>query len=188
MLADPQPEQSDVAYRFSSKNFVTGALICLRSFANQHRVNPESSEAAIEYFCRKKEMEGRTMVRSLIMVALVVIFGSTAPEALEANDYLVGGQFNTPRVTHYRYKQTGQITYYGPRCCPPANGCHTANYAPTAATAPTPVTSSVYQPVVGGPAYNVRSNYTPYQLGQTSVRPRRSWMINPFAAPQPAVR
>ena len=125
------------------------------------------------------------MVRSFILVALVVVFFGTAQVTLQANDYLVGGQFNTPRVTHYRCKQTGQITYYGPRCCPPAqNDCHTANYAPSAAT---PVTSSVYQPVAGGPAYNMRSDLTPYQLGQTTVkRGWRSWFVNPFAPAAPA--
>jgi len=125
------------------------------------------------------------MVRSLILAALFVVFVSAAQEALQANDYLVGGQFNTPRVTHYRSRQTGQITYYGPRCCPPpASDCHTTNYAPSVAT---PVTSSVYQPVAGGPAYNMRSDLTPYQLGQTTVkRGWRSWIVNPFAAPAPA--
>ena len=120
------------------------------------------------------------MVRSFILVALVVVFFGTAQVALQANDYLVGGQFNTPRVTHYRCKQTGQITYYGSRCCPPVqNDCRTTNYAPSATT---PVTSSVYQPVAGGPAYNVRSDLTPYQLGQTTVkRSWRSWFVNPFA-------
>ena len=125
------------------------------------------------------------MVRSLIVSALVVIFSNTASD-LEANDNLVGGQCNTPKVTHYRCRQTGQITYYGPRCCPPVNDCRTANYAPSEST---PVTSSTYQPVAGGPAYNIRSNYTPYQLGQTvSKRGWRSWMANPFGAPVPASR
>ena len=123
------------------------------------------------------------MVRSLIMLALIVMCcGMTSH--LEGNDYLVGGQFNTPKVTHYRSRQTGQITYYGPRCCPPAENCRTTNYAP-AAVESTPVTSSVYQPVTGGPTYNIRSNYTPYQMGQTVSRPRgwRAWFSNPFAAP-----
>jgi len=120
------------------------------------------------------------MVRSLIMSVIFVGVLNTVSD-LRANDYLVGGQFNTPRVTHYRYRQTGQITYYGPQCCPPTNACRTANYPPVEST---PVTSSVYQPVAGGPAYNVRSNYTPYQLGQTVAKPTwRSWLVNPFAAP-----
>ena len=125
------------------------------------------------------------MVRSFILVALIVVFVGTAQVTLQANDYLVGGQFNTPRVTHYRCKQTGQITYYGPRCCPPAqNDRRTTNYAPSATT---PVTSSVYQPVAGGPAYNMRSDLTPYQLGQTTVKRNwRSWFVNPFAPAVPA--
>ena len=136
------------------------------------------------------------MVRSLIVSALVVICSDMASH-LEANDYLVGGQFNTPKVTHYRYRQTGQITYYGPRCCPPVDNCHTANYvAPPAAPAPIaspPVTSSIYQPVTGGPAYNIRSDYTPYQLGQAVAKPVkpkgwRAWFSNPFAAAVPAAR
>ena len=127
------------------------------------------------------------MLRSLIVLALGVIFLNTTSD-LNANNNLVGGQSNTPKVTHYRYRQTGQITYYGPRCCPPANNCRTTNYAPAAQVAPvenTPVTSSVYQPVQGVPAYNIRSNYTPYQLGQTVSRPRgwQSWFTNPFSAP-----
>ncbi len=131
------------------------------------------------------------MVRSLIASVLVLGFLNTASNLL-ANEYLVGGQFNTPKVTHYRARQTGQITYYGPRCCPPTNNCRTANYAQAgpAAVESTPVTSSVYQPVTGGPAYNIRSNYTPYQLGQTVSRPRswQSWFANPFGAPAPAPR
>ena len=132
------------------------------------------------------------MLRSLIVLALGVIFLNTTSD-LNANNNLVGGQFNTPKVTHYRYRQTGQITYYGPRCCPPANNCRTTNYAPAAQVAPvenTPVTSSVYQPVQAGPAYNIQSNYTPYQLGQTVSRPRgwQSWFTNPFTAPVPVSR
>ena len=137
------------------------------------------------------------MVRSLIVSALAVVccvVCCNVASHLEANDYLVGGQFNTPKVTHYRYRQTGQITYYGPRCCPPIDNCHTANYAAApVASSPiesTPVTSSVYQPTTSGPAYNIRSDYTPYQLGQTVSRPRgwRTWFSNPFVAPVSADR
>ena len=129
------------------------------------------------------------MVRSLIVLALGVSFLNTTSN-LNANDNLVGGQFNTPKVTHYRYRQTGQITYYGSRCCPTANNCRTTNYAPAVPVENTPVTSSVYQPVQGGPAYNIRSDYTPYQLGQTVSRPRgwQSWCTNPFSAPVPVSR
>ena len=114
-------------------------------------------------------MEGCPMYRFSIAALLLVVF-LLETRSLDANDYLVGGQFNTPRVTHYRYRQTGQITYYGPRCCPPANECRTACYPPATGT---PVTSSTYQPVAGGRGYNIRSNYTPYQLGQTVQRPAR---------------
>ena len=133
------------------------------------------------------------MLRSLILSALIVICCDMASH-LDANDYLVGGQFNTPKVTHYRYRQTGQISYYGPRGCAPVDNCHTMNYGSSpVAPAPvetTPVTSSVYQSVTGGPAYNIRSYYTPYQLGQTISRPRgwRAWFGNPFDAPIPAGR
>ena len=47
------------------------------------------------------------MVRSFILVGLVVVFVGTAQVTLQANDYLVGGQFNTPRVTHYRWQANG---------------------------------------------------------------------------------
>ncbi len=49
------------------------------------------------------------MVRRFILLALVVVFVGTAQVTLQANDYLVGGQFNTPRVTHYRGKQTENV-------------------------------------------------------------------------------
>ena len=127
------------------------------------------------------------MSRILIVLAVVVVF-CNANSNLKANEYLVGGQFNTPKVTHYRYRQTGQITYYGPRCCPQGKNCHTTNYPPAPGMESTPVNSSVYQPVNGGPAYNIRSNYTPYQMGQPVSKPRgwRSWFVNPFVATVPA--
>lgn len=116
--------------------------------------------------------EGCPMYRISIVASLLLFLALDTP-GVEANDYLVGGMFNTPRVTHYRYKQTGQITYYGSDCCPqpscPPQGCQTAYYPPAVNT---PITSAVYQPVVGGRSFVSRSNYTPYQLNQRSVSPR----------------
>ncbi len=106
----------------------------------------------------------------------------------EANDYLVGGMFNTPRVTHYRGMQTGRITFYGRSCppqqaCPPQGGCQTAYY-PT--TANRPVTTAIYQPVAPGQSFVLRSNYTPYQLGQNQLGQKGISRVVPATMVAPA--
>ena len=124
----------------------------------------------------------------LPIVLSLLLFVTLGVGETEANDYLVGGMFNTPRVTHYRGMQTGRITYYGPSCppqqaCPPQGACQTAYY-PT--TANMPVTSATYQPVAPGRSFVLRSKYTPYQLGQTQLGPNGVSRVVPATMVAPA--
>ncbi len=127
------------------------------------------------------------MYRLPIALSLLIFLTLGVGET-EANDYLVGGMFNTPRVTHYRGVQTGRITYYGRSCppqpaCPP-QGCRQTAYYP--ATANMPVTSAIYQPVAPGRSFVLRSNYTPYQLGQDQLRRKDVVRVGPAAMVAPA--
>lgn len=109
---------------------------------------------------------------SFVMAAFAIFVAGT--NAVDANDYLVGGMFSTPRVTHFRTVQTGQA-FYAPTCCQPAcqqpaNCCpQTANYPPVAyrqqpVVAYSPVAAAPYQPVVAARPVVVRSKYyRPFQ-------------------------
>ncbi|NIP86177.1 MAG: hypothetical protein GTO03_11660 [Planctomycetales bacterium] len=76
---------------------------------------------------------------SLLVVCLIL----TASAAAVANDYLVGGMFSTPAVTHYRVAAAPvvaptPVTVYSPVVAAPV--------APVTCASPIPVT--VYSPVV----------------------------------------
>jgi hypothetical protein len=146
----------------------------------------------------------------LLVVAMIVALAFAVSTTAVANDYLVGGMFNTPHVTHYRTAQTGQVSYYAPTACQPAcqpacrpqpcarpvyaqPGCQTAFY-PQAVAAPQmavaayrPVTvAAVPQPVVAARPVVVRSKY--YVVGQP-LRNVGRWLLpgvpSVVAAPQP---
>ncbi|MEK6247193.1 MAG: hypothetical protein N2C12_03380 [Planctomycetales bacterium] len=103
--------------------------------------------------------------RGMVAFAMLLAVG-----AAEANDYLVGGQFMTPRVTHFRSAPARQVTYYAPTCyqkpcqpatCQPAPACAQPGNFPAAYY---PQATYRQQPVVARyPAVMPSIATTPYQ-------------------------